>query len=62
MHIRQSDFRDPKQTVSSKARHFRLFELMRQSNACTGSSSNPHEVNAGAMEAFRDMACASLRF
>ncbi|WP_058314266.1 hypothetical protein [Cognatishimia activa] len=61
MHIRQCDFRDPKQSVSPKARHFRLFELMRQSNACTGSSA-PHEENAAAMEAFRDMACASLRF
>lgn len=42
-------------------RHFRLFELMRQSNVCLGANRKAQESTESEMCAFRDFASASLR-
>lgn len=58
MYVSQRDFSEPK----TQTRHFRLFELMRQSNVCAGTNRKAPESTESDMAAFRDMACASLRF
>lgn len=58
MHIRQSDFNAPK----NQTRHYRLFELMRQTNVCAGANRKAQQGTDGEMAVFRDMATASLRF
>lgn len=58
MLVSQHDFRKPQK----QTRHFRLFELMRQSNVCAGTNRKAPESTESDMAAFRDFACASLRF
>lgn len=58
MYISQREFADHK----AQTRHFRLFELMRQSNAFTGTNRKAQECSESEMAAFRDFACASLRW
>lgn len=57
MFMRQDDFR----TNPTEPRHARLFELMRQGNAIAGQNRSASAASANEMEAFRVMACASLK-
>lgn len=57
MHIRQQDFAGSK----NETRHYRLFELLRQSAAHTGTNRTAQASSNESMNLFRDMACASLR-
>jgi hypothetical protein len=45
----------------TQTRHGRLFELMRQENLCHRQLLKEQADDAAAIDAFRDMACASLR-
>jgi hypothetical protein len=45
----------------TQTRHGRLFELMRQENLCHRQLLKEQAADAAAIDAFRDMACASLR-
>ncbi|MGH1446078.1 MAG: hypothetical protein ACRBBO_08505 [Cognatishimia sp.] len=56
MHIRHRQFMN----ATNLPRHLRLFELIRQENTHTRRQATDHQSQDQAMEAFRDMACASL--
>lgn len=57
MFVSQREFK----TQQGQTRHFRLFELMRQSNVCAGANRKAQESTQSEMTAFRELACASLR-
>ncbi|UZD92038.1 hypothetical protein [Cognatishimia activa] len=57
MFMRQDDFRN----APTMPRHARLFELMRQGNAFAGQNRIASAASSDEMEAFRNMACASLK-
>ncbi|MFY0597141.1 MAG: hypothetical protein JXQ85_11985 [Cognatishimia sp.] len=57
MFMRHDEFRSPQ----PEPRHARLFELMRQGNAYAGQNRIAAAASSDEMEAFRNMACASLK-